>query len=231
VLGQYKSRDYLKETLGLIESMSEAYLGTLGGTVGNLAKIGNSLASALQNITKSNDIEPIIAQVNNLNPLAEPIVPGFYVLINCDETKLVRSNFFVKDYRLYCQDEGGKKVPYRDNDYVLYSILATDRRENLESLPFYSDFTTLKTSFKDIAVMDDEQKKVISAKLFALYSRVRTSPDLTNTQMGPLNQYFKSEIIKMIDERTTLQIADKHELSESAKNELREALEFLNLKN
>ena len=127
--------------------------------------------------------------------------PGYFVLINKSEVEISNDmeydgkKFFVKgNGELYYGTSMEESDPYRDADYVLYSVLATNSRSDIDQLPFYPQWQELLGFAMPLTKISEEQWELIKAKFFALHANMRLSPDLIREQVKALIETYKTEL-------------------------------------
>ncbi|MDW3646331.1 MAG: hypothetical protein R8P61_04670 [Bacteroidia bacterium] len=206
VLGRAKNNDYLKKTLKIMENAAKTYIDGFGTAVLPYLKVANIVVDAYEELLDSNDIEPLIGHSMMFQPDTQGgLHPGYFALINEAEDKIDPSRFFIIDGKLYKGKTKEKAKLYREKDFVLYSILASKHRSDVELLPYYEEFIKIQEFIAGMGFsIENENMKKINAKLFALLDRVYMSPDLIRSQVEEQMQEFRSSLKKMIDQRRPL---------------------------
>ena len=213
ILGRSKKNDYLKKVLALIENVSNTYLGSFGSAVLPYVNIGKIAMESFEQLIDSQDVEPMIGHEITLSPdTGSGFNPGYFALINEDEKNVDHAKFFVKDGRLHYGNSIDNSQAYRTDDYVLYSILATESRSDVEKLPYFGGFRSLTEDFigKIQGRITEEQEKEIKGRLTRVLYEVYNSPDLNRAQVTQQIQEFKDYVNEMIDLSRT-QSGDKIE--------------------
>lgn len=200
ILGRAKRNDYLRKVITIIEDISETYLGGFGTSVLAYTNVAKVIADSFEDLLGSDDVEPLIGHKITMSPdVAEGFYPGYFVLVNEDEGNLDASKLYIKNGHLVYGDSLQTASPYRNDDYVLYSVLATNSRSDVEVLPYFESFRKLKQFVAGFqGNINDEQKKDIEARLIAVSHEVRNSPDLTRGQVEKQLDEFWEEIKQMI---------------------------------
>jgi hypothetical protein len=133
---------------------------------------------------------------------------------------------------LYHGQSAAEAKPYREEDYVLYSIMPAKTRSDFETLPFNRQFTELQNLVKDMATIGDTERQIINGKMFSLQDTIRMSPDLTRGQMTALIEEYKHEIKTMVDNRKFLsgEVKAKAQPKDEWEQEMdKQAVELLNM--
>lgn len=117
---------------------------------------------------------------------------GYLAFVNCPEISLQAADLWVKDHRLYFDNQEDKKVRFQQNDYCLIRI---DKRltRNYESLPFHKIWKQAKQLIwhDNIAEAD--------ALLMYLAREVAISPDLTNEHRFKVQLLYEANYEKEIE--------------------------------
>ncbi len=206
VLGRAQVNNYLRKVLNIIENASNTYLKGFATAVVPYLQIAKVVMDSYEDLVDSNDVEPLIGHSVTFNPDSEEgFKAGYFALINESEENIEPSEFFVIKGKLFHGKTKESAIPYRSDDYVLYSVLATTHRSDIEVLPYYEHFTKLQELISGMgANIDDKQKDLINGRLFSLVDLVRMSPDLIRDQVDEQIVEFRQELKKMIDDRRPL---------------------------
>jgi hypothetical protein len=233
VLAKYKSENYLNRIVGILEGMASTYMGGFGKIVNQYVTIGKIIMKGIDELLDSKDITPLAGHRKEFfSDVGNDFKPGYFALINKSEDHLDQNNFYVKKNMLYYGKSAAEALPYRENDYVLYSIMPAKKRSDFETLPFNRQFTELQNVIRDMSIIGDTERQLINAKLFSLQDTIRISPDLTRDQVSGLIEEYRLEIKTMMDDRRPL--SGNAKIPEKEKDEWeaemdRKALEILNM--
>ncbi|MEW7291482.1 hypothetical protein [Aquimarina sp. 2304DJ70-9] len=214
VLGRAERNDYLRKVLNLIENTSKTYLSSFGTSVLPYVKAAKIVLDGYEDLVDSKDVEPLIGHQITLNPdTQEDFFPGYFALINEPEESINPNDFFVINGKLHHGITKDKATRYDKDDYVLYSILATGDRSDIEALPYYEHFKKIQELISGMGEIKNEQMNLINAKLYALSNMVRMSPDLIRDQVDDQIADFRHELKEMVDDRKPLS-GDKKQLQD-----------------
>jgi hypothetical protein len=202
VLARLEKKDYLSDLLKLVENAAATYTGDFLNMVGNYLKVSKLVLDGIDTLFDNKQVDGLIGHRKTLMLNAkDEFRPGYYVLLNRsereirDEMQYERKNFFVKGTgELYYGSSINDSEPYRDADYVLYSVMATDSRSDIDQLPFYPQWQELLGFAMPLTKISEEQWEMIKGKFFALHSTMRLSPDLVRDQVKKLVDQYKEEI-------------------------------------
>jgi uncharacterized protein YeeX (DUF496 family) len=206
VLGRMVTNNYLKKVISILEDASGTYPGAFAKSIEPYLKVSKVIIKGLEDLFDSADIEPLIGHSNSfLTSSNNGFRPGFFALINKDESDVKPDEFFVIDKKLHQGKNLDTAKPFREDDYVLYSIVSSNERNDIELLPFYDQFTSLQKIITDMGVqIGDDEKNILNGKLFSLIDTVRMSPDVVREQVDKIILEFRTDIKKMIDDRKPL---------------------------
>ncbi|MES1160000.1 MAG: hypothetical protein ABUM51_04530 [Bacteroidota bacterium] len=213
VLGRLRQKDYLRKILKLIESTSATYTGGFATLVKSYAKVASVVLDGIDYLMDSKEIEPLIGHSNTIMQNAnDEFRPGYYALINKSEKEIKPSDLFVKKNGLYFGESLENSEPFREDDYVLYSVMSVNERNDTDLLPFKKEWDDLLKYAMSFTSITDDDWLQIKGKLFALHSSVRLSPDLTRAHASKINDGYKKEILDVKKERADLG-ADRRSLA------------------
>jgi hypothetical protein len=206
VLGRIRQENYLRKLIGIIEKTAGTYTGGFATVVSSYAKVANVVLDGMDALFNSNDVEPLIGcRKEFMQQALDDFYSGYFVLMNTEEKEIEEDKFFVKGNKLYYGDSLQDAKPFRDVDYVLYSIIAAPRRDDTELLPFHSQFMQLQSYISDIpTTISKEQTDMINAKRYKLQDTIRMSADLVRGQVNELINEYDTELKEMINERHAL---------------------------
>lgn len=206
VLGRMRQENYLRKIVNIIEKTAATYTGGFATIVSNYTKVANVVLDSMDALFDSQDVEPLIGcRKEYLKEAMDDFSSGYFILMNTDEEEVDEQKFFIKGNRLYYGDSFDEAKPFRDSDYVLYSIMAAPSRSDTELLPFHTQFLQLQSYVSDIPdVISDEQTTIINAKRYKLQDTIRMSADLVRPQVKDLINEYDTSLKEMIDERHPL---------------------------
>jgi len=206
MLGRMVTNNYLKKVISILEDASGTYPGAFAKSIDPYIKVAKIIVKGLEDLFDSADIESLIGHSNSfLTSSNNEFKPGFFALINKDENEVNPDEFFVIDKKLHFGSTLDTAKPYREDDYVLYSIVSSVERNDVELLPFYDQFTSLQKIISDMGIqIGDDEKNILNGKLFSLIDTVRMSPDVVREQVEQIILEFRTDIKKMIDDRRPL---------------------------
>lgn len=194
ILYRTEREDYARKLLGLVESTATAL--DFVAPLSTYVKMAGVVLDGVETLTGADGTaEPLIGRRDAF----KPIEPGYFVLTNAPMSSL--NNLWVRDKQLVQGSSLAEATPFRDADYVLYSI-ATTQRDDVSTLPFYQTWQSVvqeanKSSKKDIW---DSAK----LNMAALLGMLDTSPDLTETHAAQLGDEWISTMTTLHDRAVRL---------------------------
>jgi hypothetical protein len=177
-LYQVKRASYARTLLQVMDTLSTG-LGP-AGEMQAVAKVGQALLQGVEGLLGLEETRYLAGErlALSTSPL-DPFKSGYAALIAPPATDV--GYLSIRDRRLFIQDND-KLVPYRNSDYVLFSVVGQPSRGDEGVFPFFS----LKTEALKALWEGDEGVKRGKALLIAAYQQMRTSPDITATEAGLL---------------------------------------------
>lgn len=120
------------------------------------------------------------------------LAPGYFALIDAPDVD--PETLWVKDRQLYVGPSSGASRPFRDADFVLFSVTqpADGNRGDLSQLPFHERWKRVQ---QDAVVLSEDGLKSLQANLTALEQEILLSPDLTEPQGNALvDDYYAKAV-------------------------------------
>jgi hypothetical protein len=198
LLYKIKHTDYARGFLRFAENISKAT--GMPANIDTLEKVGSALVEGVDEILKMKDNEPIAGHMFTIDDSTRLGFRSGYGVLMSDSNAQI-SKMRVNDGRLEAQ-HGSEYLPYRDGDYVLYSISERSRRGEVKSLPFYSLY---EQGLQAATANDDESWKRAKASLLSLYGQMVVCPDLISSEVETLTDQFTERLLAARKRRTGLE--------------------------
>lgn len=202
VLARLRQVDYLRRILKLIESTAGTYVTGFVTMISQYSKVANVVLEGIDGLLEAEEIEPLVGYRKTFGTGVDPFLPFYFVLVNKDEVEVNDEKFFVKDNSLLYGDTFENARPFREEDYVLYSIRSARVRTDTERLPFHKQWLELVGAIGALQELDDDDKQIINGKLFSLMSALETSPDLTRDQVDQLVEGYIKDRDRILARRS-----------------------------
>ncbi len=188
LLYRIKHTDYARGFLKFAENISKAT--GVPADIDTLQKVGSALLEGVDELLKMRDNEPIAGHMFSIDDSTRRgFRTGYAVLMTGGAVDL--SKLRVREGRLETSS-GEDYLPYRQGDYVLYSVSERPRRGEIKSLSFYSMY---EQSVQAALANDDESWKRAKASLLSLYGQMVSSADLIPAEVESLADAFTAEVL------------------------------------
>lgn len=181
VLYKLNRSDAVKKLLEVVESAATAL--DFSTSLSGYLKVGNVVVDGIERLFELSPVQPVIGLRNEFDMEAgDKFEPGYFAVIDVSEKDVSPGDFSVKEDRLLYRG-----AAFRDADYVLYSIVQAEKREDVQMLPFQELWAKVRA---DAEVPTEEGWKSAKANMVALYQRMTESPDLTDSQANSLADQY-----------------------------------------
>lgn len=188
MLSRVERDNFAKNMLGVVESIAGAI--DFSTALSSYVKVAEALVDGVNSLLNIGGTQPIIGWRNEFDTEAGDLLrPTFFALI--DEPNLQPSQFWVRDNQLYIGSSPSDLQPYRDADFVLYSVVQTRERTDERTLPFYAEYENILAT---VARATPEAWNAAIASMLALRNAMLRSPDLTRDQARALADRYLQEI-------------------------------------
>lgn len=221
VLCQVKRDDYPRRLLKVIESAADAI--DFGTALTSYVKIGSTIIDGVEALFGAGDTVPLMGMRTEFDPDAgDDLRSTHFALINKPGVR--GDQLYIRDNKLFA--DAGFTTPYRDADYVLYSLVQTDARSDDTTLPFYELYERILTLASQ---GDDNSWQRAKADLVSLRQTMILSPDLTSRQADALFDSYVKAVKDEHDRAGALGNLRSSGVSAEDENRLRGATDLLNL--
>lgn len=221
ILYEVQRENYAQKLMNLIETSANAF--GFPSSLGNYLKIADVVLSgvdALFGLGKSN---PVIGFRKEFD--SQSFAPSYFALINKPEEELDKDQLWVVKNKLHSgeTEASARMQPYRDADYVLYSITQRKDRDDLTTLPFYTVYDGVLR--KAMESTTEDLWKATKAEMLTLAQAMRFSPDLTVGHYDQLRNTFVAELVKEHERAVQASTLGKGPVDEG----LKKVVDILNL--
>jgi len=179
VLCEAKGDNVLRPLLKVIESAAGAL--DFSPALGAYVKVAKVLMDGFDQLFGTGMVTPLVGLRDMFGPsLDMPFRPGYFALIAAPE--VAPETLWVREHQLVKGSSLQDAKPYRDADFVLYSVnsIPDDMRDDYDTLPFNDLWGRVKTD----ASSGKDEPNFASARqqMSTLYQAIMLSPDLTDKQ-------------------------------------------------
>jgi hypothetical protein len=185
-----RNQDYAQSLLRMVESVAAAVGPAAEITV--LARVGNALIEGVNRLVGMGETEPIAGHRLELSPMKSGgFRTAFSALIGADEQPAVQ-RLRVAGGRLRVIGSSGELNRYEAADYVLYSVTASDRRDDENTLPI---FALYRRALENAARGGEDAWAAAKATFVEVWQQLLLSPDVTKAQAEELYVRWKNELL------------------------------------
>ncbi|TMC60945.1 MAG: hypothetical protein E6J26_00540 [Chloroflexi bacterium] len=189
VLCEASVGNYVTPLLRVIESAANAL--DFSPALSPYMKVATLVMDGFESLFNTGGIKPLVGLRDSFGPnFGTPFRPTYFALI--DAPNVNPQSLWVRDNQLVEGAELHSAKPYRQADFVLYSIVvpSDNKRDDVDALPFGDLWGRVK---KDAASpVDKPDYESAKTNMAALYQSILLSPDMTEPQADELaDQYAK----------------------------------------
>jgi hypothetical protein len=191
VLCEAKGDNYLRSVLQVVESTASAL--DFSPALSPYAKVASVVLDGFESLFNSGAVSPLVGLRDSFGPNFQiPFRPGYFALI--DQSGVDPQGLWVRDKQLLQGPSLKAAEPYRQADYVLYSIAGPQNnvRDDVDTLPFNDLWTRVRR--EAASSVEDPNYKSAKAQMVALYQDIVSSPELTEPQADALAEQYASRM-------------------------------------
>ena len=192
ILYAVKRGDRARDLFRVVEGAAKVV--DFGNAFSTYAKVAGVVLDGAEVILGLEDTKPIVGLRSEFDQ-DRGFKTGYYALISSDFQGDAQQ-LWVCEGRL-SQDEAGKN-PFRKADYVLYSVVPTSKRTDIDLLPFTPLWERVAREGMDPG---EQAWESAQANWASLYQDIRFSSDLTKKQAKELAEEWKKELNTLHEER------------------------------
>jgi hypothetical protein len=182
ILSSIKVSDMARNVMQLVEGAASVL--DFATALSSYVKVAGVVLDGVEQLMGLSDTIPLVGMRKGLDPsTGSGITPTYFVLINTPESAVDASQLWVKNNQLFKGQSMANCVPFRDADYVLYSLTQAAVRDDITTLPFYPLWEMVA---QEATVAKDDTWQTAKANMASLFQSMALSPDLTLTQAQSL---------------------------------------------
>mgnify|MGYP000043432556 CR=1 FL=1 len=190
ILYRSKRTDYARNLLKVVENA--AGLLDFSTALSTYTKVASVILDGLEALFSMGDTKPVVAWREEFDPDAGDVLqPGYFALVN--KPNLDNNKFWVRNNQLCYGNSLESAQPYRDADFMLYSLAQTAERSDVDNLSFQELWDRVQ---KDAMEPTEERWKSAKANMLSLYQTLNTSPDLTEAQAKQLTNEYMTKMVE-----------------------------------
>ncbi|HEY1248441.1 MAG TPA: hypothetical protein VGE97_05600 [Nitrososphaera sp.] len=188
--------NYAQDFLRMVERMTGLFEFT--NSLSIYTKIANVVMDGFETIIGLKDTKALIGMRREFSPdSGDAFQPCYFVLIDTPEDEIDINKLWVNRRQLMYGPTIEDAYPFRDADFVLYSISQSIERTDLTRLPFYSLWQRVR---KEAMVPRLDAWESAKSNMLALYQEIMTSPDLTKSHASRLIDVYRTEMKQLNQE-------------------------------
>jgi hypothetical protein len=222
VLCESKSDNVLRPLLRVVENTAEA-LG-FSPLLAPYTKVANVLMSGFDALFNAGGVSPLVGLRDSYGPnFGTKFMPSYFALI--DKENVSPDTLWVRENQLMHGSSLKSSKPYRDADFVLYSVGCPDDnvRDDMDELPFEALWQRVQ---KEAATpVDDPDYKNARTLMSALYQEIVLSPDLTEAQADALADTYFDRMSKIHERAKRVGLLSPADAADEAQRRLARARE------
>ena len=189
VLSQVQTENYARSLLHVLENAAGLSFAT---GLGPYLPVAGVVVDGLEALLGLEAVRPLLGFRREFDPDAgDAFAPSFFALVDVPEEELDPDRLWVRGGRLLVGDDAEQARPFRDADYVLYSIVQQDATSEVEILPFYPLWERVAEASAKAGKEDgDPNWESARSDMRSLYQTLMASPDLTRRQAEELTDAY-----------------------------------------
>ena len=193
ILSQLGRENNADKLLQLVESISSAI--DPSAAFSTSLKVTRTVMSSIETLLGLQQTIPVAGYHITINPdIGQVLEPTYFVLINIDAQQIDCHKFWVHDSQLYYGNDLITSQPYRDHDFILFSIAQANTRSDVRTLSFFP----LWQKTRDLAQQPGQHYwKDAKAQLNTLKREIYYSPDLTKSDAERLFKDYTAELVRL----------------------------------
>jgi hypothetical protein len=196
VLCRVKRDDYPQKLLQMIESAAGVL--DFSTALSTYVKVAGVVLNGIEALLGLGDLDPLIGFRKEFDPDAGDVLKSNYLAL-IDMPDVNPEKLWVREKQLFYGNSLAEANPFRDADFVLYSIVQSpeNKRSDVTTLPFYPLWERVQ---KEANSAIPDNWKNATANLAILYEEMMLSPDLTMKHANELYNDYEAAA-KIIHER------------------------------
>ena len=156
--------------------------------------LGDPLIEGLDAIVSTGETELVVGAKIELSPLEPAGLQTSFFMLTAGAAALSLPKFHVVDRGLRVLNNRGELEPYDGADYMLCSVSAKDRRDDISKLPFAP---LAIRALRQAGHSDENSWNNAKAVFVELIEQLLKSPDLTQEQSQNLIAMYKTQLLEV----------------------------------
>ncbi len=194
ILSRIERKKYPKKILQIIENVSNAL--DFATEVNVYIKMADVILGGVEDLLSLDGSEPIGLRKEFDPDAGDVLEPKYFALIDKEEGE-IKEDLWVIDNKLHVGESIGEAKPFREADFVLYSITGVPERSDETTLPFYPIWERVVEEASKIFPQDWENTKTLMNRL---HQKISLSSDLTKEHGRKLVKNYIAEMKSIHDQ-------------------------------
>ena len=192
MLFRVRRDDYARNLLHIAESAASVV--DFSAALTMYMKLAGVLLDGVESLLGMAAVEPVAGLRQEFDPDAQDqFRPGYFALIDVHDEGFRADRLWVRDHQLLYGDSLASAAPFTGGDFILHSLVRSDRRSDEATLPFYGQY---EKALEQAGHSDKRSWLRARAADSVLWQAVTASPDLTKPHAAELRQQYRAEIEK-----------------------------------
>ena len=226
-LYQVSEKDYARQLLQFTESAASVL--DFSTTLSIYLKVAGVVLDGVESLLGLTGTIPVVGWSQGMDPDANDVLePCYFALINQPESDVDPDSFWVRNNRLLKGSTLAGAKPFREADYILYSLVQTKDRSDIAQMSFYDLYQQMRIN---AGSSNRSDYKLAQITMSMLKQRLILSPDLTEPQSEKLQKKYTDEMVRKHEEAiaTTQRGAESEQALDELQRKLRETIKILDL--
>jgi hypothetical protein len=188
--------DYARKLLHIAENTASVLDFSVALTM--YVKLAGVLLDGMEALFGMESVQPVAGLRREFDPDAGDVfAPGYFALVDPHDQQFRPDRLWVRDHQLLVGDSMATAAPFRDGDFILYSIAGSKTRSDDTTLPFYAQYERAR---QQAGHADANSWLRARADDAALWQSVLSSPDLTEPHAAELSRAYRAKIKRIHDD-------------------------------
>jgi len=181
-LFRVRTKNWAAQTIGLLETVAKSFDPT---KLSSYVAIAEPLLTGIEGFFgMGDDMQFRIGQRDEYRDseihATNVFRSGYWVMIRENQDNIAKENFWVKDSQLYYGKRKNSLEPYKESDYLLFEISASDKRNDYETFEFHEHWENAR-----IAVIRKNAQQA-ETEFESLKVKLLSSKDIIESQKNQL---------------------------------------------
>ncbi len=189
-LFRMKTKDWARQALGLLESVTKAFDST---KLSSYLSIANPVMDGIESFLDMED--QMQFRLGYRNEFEDPetssnnqLRSGYYLMIRNKDASIDTKNFWIKENQLFTGNHKDHLKPYTDNDYIIYEIAHLDVRNDYTTFDFHAKWKEIQ----DLIWKTSNKNETIEIYQHMIHL-IWANSDLIDSHRKKLQLYYRAK--------------------------------------